>query len=524
MDYPELLKGYKNELVKLQEILLKERENRETDEHHAIELLTRVKEQYDLRFRQMKSDYVDQIKELEQRIGQLVEQQQQLESELQEEQASNRRLLASEQQLKMEVAEARSSEETIPKIIWVADAEQPKKPTDEQRDDTQRPTTSKDGQRSNGEQAEQLERLKRDLEEMEIKLTHKENELSNVKLDLRMAQREVNRNQDHTKFLRESNRELKEKVTSLENQLKEHESVDSSKVTEVNNLKTMYEAAQAKNEQLSERLKTLDDEKQSLSDEISNLRETMKNKDDLLSKSRATNLKLKQVCEKLEGENEQLNAWFDDQAAEKERYQSERDDHLKTIGDLNKKVADLQSKLDRTEQQLERQTQEFREKEQSLQKGGQQQLDTLNELKAKLENEIENNRNYVREIKRLEAECFSKETELERYEKKISEMLGGLNAIKEERSQNLTISESLRQQNYSLAKMYDDLSKKYSLVKNRVSELLAENDRKDTNFEIETLKFEQKVSQQAKLIDHLTDRLEKASKKVNINFTLRNRT
>lgn len=519
MDYPELLKGYKNELVKLQEVLLKERENRETDEHHAVELLTKVKEQYDLRFRQMKSDYEDKIKELEQQIDRLINKQQQLEIELLEEQNLNRRLLENEQRLDAELIEAKAVRKTDSKQIWPSDKQSDSQEEAKQTADKRRPTRSETDQLAS--KLNEIEELKRNLDEMEIKLTHKENEISNIKLDLRMAQREVTRNQDQTKFLRESNRELKEKLAGLENELKQHETQDSSKVTEVNSLKSLYDACKAKNDQLDERVKKLIEEKQSLNDEINKLRETIKNKEDLVSKGRATNLKLKQVCEKLEAENEQLNSWYDEQVTERERQQSERSEHLKKISDLNAKLQSVQSKLELSEQQLAKTMKDYSAKEQHLEKDGQKHLDILNKLKAKLENEIENNASYVTDIKRLESECFSKDAELRRYEDKISELVDTLNVIKEERSQNLTISESLKQQNYSLAKMYDDLSRKYTLAKNRMSELLAENDRKDTNFEYETLKFQQKVAQQAKLIDHLTDRLEKANtKKVNISLTL----
>lgn len=518
MDYPELLKGYKNELVKLQEILLKERENRETDEHHAIELLTKVKEQYDLRFRQMTSDYEDKIDQLKLHIQQHIEAQKKLETELQAEQNANQRLLENEQRLEAELIEARSSQETSIKQIWEPD-ELKKPEAAKQPDLDKRRQTRGETELLTSNQSE-IEELKRSLDEMEIKLTHKDNEISNLKLDLRMAQRDVVRNQDQTKFLRESNRELKEKLTSLENELKQHEFQDNSKATEANSLKGLYEACKEKNDQLSERVKTLVEEKQSLNDEIGKLRETIKSKEDLVNKGRATNLKLKEVCEKLEAENEQLNSWYDEQLNEREKNQRERNEYLKKIGDLSGKLQTLQNKLETVEQQLAKTMQEHNAKEQNLEQDGQKHLESLNKLKAQLDNEIENNANYMADIKRLESDCFAKDAELRRYEDKISELVDSLNAIKEERSQNLTISESLKQQNYSLAKMYDDLSRKYLQAKNRMSELLAENDRKDTNFEYETLKFQQKVAQQAKLIDHLTDRLEKSNaKKVTIRLT-----
>ena len=462
MDYPELLKGYKNELIKLQDVLVKERENRETDEVNAIELLTKVKEQYDLRFKQIKDEYEAKLSKLEHQVDELNEQLHATKATDDLKATDTNRETATKRTMSNDDLNATDTiRETATKRTVSND--------DLNATDTKRETVSKRTVSSDHLESKliELEDCRRRLEEIEISLNHKENEISNLKLDLRMAQREQARNQDHTKFLRESNRELKEKVASLENELKAHEFKDTSIESEMNSLKGVYEECKKKNERLQERLRSFEEDKQILTDEINNLKCSMKSKDEAIAKHRSTNLKLRSVLESVELQNDKLQVALDDEILNKGK--------------------------------------------------------RIEELEHKLENEIENNSNYIKEINKLQRECFDKETEVQQNDEKLSELIQALNVIKEERSHNLTISEELKKQNYKIAKMYDDLSQKYTLAKTRITSLLEENDLKVSTFEKERIKYQETTGQQTKLIDLLQERLKKAenTKKVNLNISLK---
>lgn len=81
---------------------------------------------------------------------------------------------------------------------------------------------------------DELELLRLKLNEADMSLMRKDNELSNIRLDMKLLERESHRAQDQVKFLRELNRELKEKLNSSQEanraqELKEQEQAEQLK-------------------------------------------------------------------------------------------------------------------------------------------------------------------------------------------------------------------------------------------------------------------------------------------------------
>lgn len=91
---------------------------------------------------------------------------------------------------------------------------------------------------------DEMDLLKMKLGEAEMNLIRKENEISSIKLDMKIYERDAGRAQEQVKYLREMNRELKEKIGSLEAAAKLHMQKEQKIVDEIESLKKQIDRKQ----------------------------------------------------------------------------------------------------------------------------------------------------------------------------------------------------------------------------------------------------------------------------------------
>ena len=171
-----LVNDYRTETSKLKSIITTEREDRRRTEDAAMDLLNKVRVKYDQKIQQIKDRYEQQLNEM------------------------------SEKKRKQQNAAAINATATAAAATAMNDNDE-------------------------------FELLKMKLGEAEMNLIRKDNELSNIKLDMKISERDANRAQEQVKYLREMNRELKERINSLEIAAKQHMQKEQETVDEIEVLK-----------------------------------------------------------------------------------------------------------------------------------------------------------------------------------------------------------------------------------------------------------------------------------------------
>ena len=280
------------------------------------------------------------------------------------------------------------------------------------------------------------------------------------------------------------------------------------------NWQGMYEECKRQNESLSFKNRELENEKHKFSTDLEHMQQQMRRKDESLNKLRLANTKLKDTCLEQEKQLELYQSMYDGKVDE---YKKALEESLSLIQDQDKiknELRNVQETLRNEIKQKEELELRFECEKAHFDKQLQLQKERIHILENSLDSESDNSSEYVKEISSLQNDCFAKDMEIKRLESELCKLERELLVIKEEASRHITNISNLKSQHQSLTKMYDEITQKYAQTKNRICDLLEENDSKDSNFEYEKLRLQETINQQSKLIDYLQTLSEKPIKKV----------
>lgn len=279
------------------------------------------------------------------------------------------------------------------------------------------------------------------------------------------------------------------------------------------NQQGMYEECRRQNDSLTFQKRELEQDKRKLSEDVQRLQDLLHKRDEALDKLRLTNSKLKEVCIVQEQQLETYQSMYDGKVGESKQILAENADRAHKEKQAQEEIHGLKQRLTELSQLRDELEMRATAERAHLQKQLELQRERVQLLEKALEDESQNSIQYAREVSGLQNETCSREMQLKQLMAELDKSQMELTLIKEEATRHITTIASLKTQNQTLTKMYDDMKKKYELAKTRICALLEESDLKDSNFEYEKVQLQETNRQQKTAIDFLQELVKKPAKK-----------
>jgi citron Rho-interacting kinase len=275
----------------------------------------------------------------------------------------------------------------------------------------------------------------------------------------------------------------------------------------------MYEECRRQNDSLTFQKRELEQDKRKLAEDVLRLQEQLRKRDDSLDKLRLANTKLKAACIEQERQLETYQSMYDGKVDETQQILAENATRAVKEQQAQTQINNLHNKISELVQSCDEIGMRATAEREHLQKQLELQRERIQLLEHALEDESQSSTQYAREVSGLQNETVGREQQVKTLMNELDKAQRELTLIKEEATRHITSISSLKSQNQTLTKMYDDMKKKYELAKTRICALLEESDLKDSNFEYDKLRLQETINQQTKLIDYLQTLSEKPTKK-----------
>jgi citron Rho-interacting kinase len=393
-------------------------------------------------------------------------------------------------------------------------------------------------------------------------LWKKEKELSDVKLDVRIAQREAKTAEDQVRALQEEKQKwgeklqaeinahaeqlqgecdkvdkLNQQVVSLSSELQDmkqkeeaaRKQVDverallAQKMMELDSSKSSTRTLQHELEMAHKQVKVLEQQVRDLQTEAKRLSETISHlRDDKVKlgavledqKRRNTSLELNNNCLK------ELCTLHDDELEDAEKLLKTREEK-EAVFKEEKKL--LQAEIESLQQKFQKACQDINEEKslriraESRNQGLETELQAHTEDVAVLQSQIDDYHNLADErttqVTELEDRYCASELELRNVQRQLQASQEECIALKEELTQYLTQINSVKESNFKLNRDLEDSSDQIQQLNIKYSDLEATLTELQAFYKQRETKSEATIQQQTKLIDYLQNRMEDANKK-----------
>ncbi|CAL1290237.1 unnamed protein product [Larinioides sclopetarius] len=403
-------------------------------------------------------------------------------------------------------------------------------------------------------------------EDLEKLLKEKEDELSLVKLDLRVSARKEQQAESMTSSLRERNKELREKLRAAEDKLSKQMKTEEDLQEQLKSLQTTVDKIK---EEIVHNEKAYEIEKVKLEERIKTMRDTWENSKDVNQKFAKTQGQYEEICRRNENlvkdceekdkkiinllqENKVLKNDLATKQNECSKYKQLNSILKSSVIDMEEDLKDFEIIVESREstiseqnskiQKLEAEVLNLKNKLKNSENGAQKEenqkeelLKHIHELTAELDNqnylhevEIQNLQENLSHYKKVVVELedqiaqFQKEFSMQelddkRYSEKIITLENQLCEIKEEAARHITQISSLKSSNLKLTQALDEALENQKENQKNIEELCNELESQKANHLTEKVKLQETNAQQVKLIDYLQSNMEKKKK---TNFRL----
>ncbi|XP_055940055.1 citron Rho-interacting kinase-like [Argiope bruennichi] len=405
-------------------------------------------------------------------------------------------------------------------------------------------------------------------EDLEKMLKEKEDELSEVKLDLRVSTRKEQQAESVTSSLRERNKELREKLRTTEEKLTKQIKIEEDLQEQLNSLQSTVTKIK---EEIIQNEKAYEIEKVKLEERIKTMKDTWENSKDVNQKFAKTQGQYEEICRRNETlrkdceekdkkiinllqENKILKNDLTTKQNEFNKYKQlnsilkssviDMEEDLKDfeiiVESRESTISELNSKIDKLEAENLNLKNKLKNSENGVLKEESQKeklLKHINELTAELDNqnylhevEIQNLQENLSHYKKVVAELedqvaqYQKEFSMQeiddkRYSEKIIALENQLCEIKEEAARHITQISSLKSSNLKLTQALDEALDNQQENQKNIEELCNELENEKAKHLNEKVKLQETISQQIKLIDFLQSKTENMEKKKKTNIS-----